>query len=192
MGTANFTSSVTLGGVLINCNAPRTDSGAIGHDLTLAAGLAGAITTGVVTLAGGHGLTDADKVDVHWAGGARDGCTIASYDGTSITLTGGNGDALPTGATAVVVQEPLEVDTDFDGDLASIIAGSAAQRATFVFYADTDRVYGVTVAAGEGFQWVEDLHGANPLAEHTITHVTVSNGTTAAGSAKLGIQYAST
>jgi peptidoglycan/xylan/chitin deacetylase (PgdA/CDA1 family) len=62
----------------------------------------GVITSSVVTLSTGHGIATGDHVNAYWAAGSRTGC-LASVSVNAVTLGGGTGDPLPTGATAITL-----------------------------------------------------------------------------------------
>jgi hypothetical protein len=81
----------------------------------------GTITSSVVTLSGGHGLTTGDVVDVYWTGGIRYGCTTTVVS-NEVTLAGGAGDTLPTGGDTVTVVEQVDTNINFDGDDMKVIA----------------------------------------------------------------------
>ncbi len=57
--------------------------------------------TAVLTLASGHGITDADTVDVYWDGGHRNSVTVAAYDVATITVDAGTGDDFPAEDTTI-------------------------------------------------------------------------------------------
>jgi len=56
---------------------------------------------GVVTVAAGHGVSAEDLVNVLWAsGGLRVGMSVSMAAATTVTVSGGSGDALPVVDTA--------------------------------------------------------------------------------------------
>ena len=59
-------------------------------------------TEGTVTAAG-HNISTGNTVAVFWTGGSRDGCTAGTVSGSAVPITGGEGDNLPTQATAVTI-----------------------------------------------------------------------------------------
>ena len=93
----------------------------------LAAARVGTLTTrtdndtGVATLSTGHGIVTNDVVDVYWAGGVRYGmdATVAT---NAVTIDGGSGDNLPAQGTAVTVTKQVDVEINFDGDDAQVVA----------------------------------------------------------------------
>lgn len=150
------------------------------------AGTAGA--AGVMTLASGHGITDADTVAVIWADGYRYGCTVSSYDSTSVTLTGGAGDTLPTSG-AVVVSVEQEIDLAFagaqlqalsmGGDIALIIVLEDAEGVELVKQVDANAAY----------QWNAENGEANPVDGDSIIAAHVYAQSTTAGTATILAAY---
>ena len=72
MTLAQITATISVAGVTVDSVTQRTAAGLIGQAPTLAAGLAGTLTTrtdedtGIITLASAeHGITAADTVDVY-------------------------------------------------------------------------------------------------------------------------------
>lgn len=64
----------------------------------------GTITAGVAALSAGHNIVTGDTVNAKWNGGInrRTGMT-ATVSGNNVTLSGGSGDTLPTGGTAITL-----------------------------------------------------------------------------------------
>ncbi len=60
--------------------------------------------TGIVTIASGHGVTTNDTIDVLWAAGKIYGMTVSASDSTTVTLDGGDGDALPVANASVSIR----------------------------------------------------------------------------------------
>jgi hypothetical protein len=77
--------------------------------------------TGVATLSTGHGITTGMVCDVYWAAGVRYGMD-ATVSSNAITLDGGAGDVLPLQDVACTVVQQTEVNVNFDGDDALVIA----------------------------------------------------------------------
>jgi hypothetical protein len=128
MPTVRYGASVDGGGVSINQNISRTADTCIGYEVTLPVGFAGTLSTrtdantGTVTLAGGHGISTADVVDIHWSGGVQYNVTVGTVSVNSMPFDVGIGDDLPDAATAVVVTKQVTVSTAIDGDNCSLIA----------------------------------------------------------------------
>jgi hypothetical protein len=186
MITATIQQTAGVGGLSIQGNVSRNGDSQVGYssDPALPVALAGELTTrtdedtGVVTLAEGHGLTDADTVDVFWDGGLRYGLSITGYDATTINIDGGAGDDLPLAETVVAVAEPVAVPWPFAGDDVVLIAAGCAQRASVRFLDDVPSVQlALDLAAGEVWSWATG--SANPLDSVDVVSLLVSNGDTA-------------
>jgi hypothetical protein len=124
--TINY--AVTLSGPLsISMSRPLTSDGGSFKDPTIPKGYTGTLTTrtdantGTVTLAGGHGITTGDKVDIYWAGGVQYNVTVGTVATNSMPFDLGIGDNLPIATTAVVVSKRVEVSSDIDGDVLAIL-----------------------------------------------------------------------
>ena len=122
-----------------------TADGAVLKDPTLAAAKTGTLstrtdnTTGTLTMAGGHGLSTSDRIDLYWTNangtqGRRYGITAGTVSGNSVPLTNtGAGDNLPTQGTAVTVMKPqLESFAVTAADMVVRLVSCAA-AATAVF-----------------------------------------------------------
>ena len=87
MPTGVFSSNISLGGISVQSNVVRTETGQIGQEVALPIGKAGALTTrtsdtvGSATMATGHGITTGALVDVYWDGGVRYGVTVGTVNG---------------------------------------------------------------------------------------------------------------
>lgn len=106
----------------------RTGSGPIGLEETLTAAKTGTLSTrtddntGVLTMTAGHGLTDAQVVDVYWATGVRYGMTVGTVATNSVPIDGGAGDVLPSATTAITAVVQTSINLLIDGDNAKILA----------------------------------------------------------------------
>jgi hypothetical protein len=103
------TKNTVIGGASFSENINFEEDRVSVIDKVLAAAKAGTITSSVITCATGHGVTTSDKLDVYWDGGRRVNCTVGAQTSTTITLSSGTGDSLPTGGTAVTFQIPIDV-----------------------------------------------------------------------------------
>lgn len=145
-------------------------------------GKAGTITTGTVTLAEGHGFTNSDVVDVFWAAGSRTGCVVGSAGSTTLALTGGTGDTLPTGGTAVTLTEIVTVTCPITAANLAALAAACTSRALVSFIEGDATEHPFDIAAGEALMWDSSSNLANPLSGLTIATVTVSTDATTADS----------
>lgn len=196
MPTLTSSYDISLGGTSVSARTTRTESGSIEQEVSLAAAQSGSLTTrtdndtGVITLAEGHGITDADTVDVYWSGGMRYGMTVTGYDTTTITVDAGSGDNLPVAETAVFATVPTDIDIDVDGDLISGIAVHATTRASADFQTGADAsLLQVELAANEPWTWFDSQSITNPLTGDPIGHIQASAGTATAATLKIMLVY---
>lgn len=199
MLTATIAATYTVGGISFTSQASRQAVGQIGHVLTLPAGVAGAISAaGVDGLADGHGFEALDVVDVHWTDPAdgshkcRRGVTIDTANANDIEFDNdpaAEGDALPAEDTAVVVAQRAEINTDFDGDDAKVVAARCGQRAVVDFRSAAASLSAVKLPAAEAWSWMSDQGVANPLTGDPVDKAVASNGSTTAAALNLGILY---
>ena len=148
--------------------------------------------TGVATLSTGHGIQNADVVDVYWDGGVRYGMT-ATVSTNDVSLDGGAGDNLPAQSTAVTVVKQTAVEVNFDGDTLKIIG---------IFYRNTsdtgakahldlqdsgdatiEEVDLVHEKANGGLNRIWDIENGdtNAFSGNRITHGAASHDSTSAG-----------
>ena len=148
--------------------------------------------TGVATLSTGHGIQNADVVDVYWDGGVRYGMT-ATVSTNDVSLDGGAGDNLPAQSTAVTVVKQTAVEVNFDGDTLEIIG---------IFYRNTsdtgakahldlqdsgdstiEEVDLVHEKANGGLNRIWDIENGdtNVFGGNRITHGAASHDSTSAG-----------
>lgn len=190
--TVTYGLSISGGGVNIQpASIQRSGSGSIGIEETLAAAEAGSLTTrttdtvGDITMDdGSHTITTGDVVDVYWDGGVHYGATVGTVSGTTVPLSGGSGDVLPSASTTVTVAKQVEVTVSIDGDAAKILAMiietntkslATAGHVQFVDSADAE-IAEIDLVANTAKVW--DLAGGstNPFTGNPITKAKVSNG----------------
>lgn len=189
MATISIRNSIIAAGETVQDNKTITVDNIISASETIVAGDAGtAGADGVMTLASGHGITDANTVAVIWATGYRYGCTVSSYGSTSVTLTGGAGDTLPTSG-AVVVSVQQEIDLAFSGtQLAALSIG--ADIGLIVTLEDSGGVeLAKQITANEAYQWNSSNGESNPVTGDDIILAHVYAQSTTAGTAKIIVGY---
>jgi hypothetical protein len=88
-GTADISIRTRVAGVNIDATIRRTDELEQAFRATMSAGRAGTLSTrtddntGILTVASGHGITDADTVAVFWEGGSRHGVDVTATTSTT-------------------------------------------------------------------------------------------------------------
>jgi len=189
---ATIRSAINIGGVAINSTTTRSEESAVTYSDTLAAGTSGTLSTrtddntGVVT-ASGHGLSVSDTVDVYWTGGVRYGMNVTAVSGDDVTVDAGSGDVLPAQATAVVICEAVEINMDFDGDDMAMLAIGCNKRAHLDFQDSASAsLFAIEITADEPYRWSNDQEHTRPITGNAVDKVLISNGTTAAGTLKVG------
>jgi hypothetical protein len=192
-----ISSTIYVGGVVLQSTKSRTAGGQIGLEESLPAGNAGTLSTrtddntGVVTLGEGHGLAVNDVVDLYWAAGLRYGMTVTAVNGNAVSVDGGTGDVLPAQGTAIVCTKVVDLICVFDGDLLSMIAAQSDKRSHIVFRSAVPAdIEAVELTANEDWEWVIDTVIQNPLAGGDVATVRASNGDSAAAATlKVGVLY---
>lgn len=187
--SVSIRNTMSMAGVNASDNRSITVDNEIKASETIAAGKSGtAGAAGVMTLGTSHGFTDADVVAVIWATGFRYNCTISSYDGTTVTVSSGAGDSLPTSG-AVVVSKQQEIDLAFDGDqLQALSIGADIGIVATLEDGSTVHVAKQIEAAG-AYQWDSGNGETNPVAGDSVTKAHVYAASTTAGTATILAAY---
>ena len=205
MPSATIIRNVSIAGMNLSSSISRTEEGLVSHEVTLAAGVAGAVMTGGVGvdgLAGGHGIVGTNIVDMHWTDATtglhkvRYGITVDTANANDIRFDNDpveEGDAVPAEDTAVVVCVQQVIDTDIDLTDAMLVAIHCDQRAHCAFTNDDPVTQkGVKVAANTTWLWNEGEGIDNPFtaaADDVMDEINASNGSVTAATLKIGILY---
>lgn len=113
--TVSVTKTVSAFGVDFSSDDSQSGNAETSVEVTLGAAKIGQLTTrtdantGTLTMSGGHGITDAARLDVYWSGGRRRGMTVGTVSANSVPIDGGAGDDLPANLTAITAMVPTEV-----------------------------------------------------------------------------------
>lgn len=186
-GSIQYT--IVIGGVRISRTVTRMADHPNPYEVTLPKGKAGTLSTrtdngeGVIT-SSSHGFDDSVKVDVYWSGGRRYGMTVSSYDGNTLTITGGSGDNFPAEDSVVVVNQQVEITTLIDGDamqLAAVCAEfptASSDDPAHVDFQDsgTATIDEIDLVANEPWTWDAGNGQANPWTGNPIIVCYASNG----------------
>lgn len=181
----------SMGGVSFSESRVVTADNIVVSAKSQGAAQGGAITSSVVTMTNpSHTIEAADRVDVYWTDGIRLGCLVDSVVTDQVTLSGGAGDSLPTGATAVTLNVPTEINIDVTGDsIQSILLYSAARGG--VVFADVSDVslFAQNLAIGGTYDWFIGNGDVNPLAGDVVAKVFVSHESVSASEIRVGVGY---
>ena len=174
-----------VAGVAIDAIVNRQDEEASSLKIALESGKAGTLTTrttassGVITVAEGHNITDANTVTVFFPGGIVRSMTVSSTTGTTITVTGGDGDDFPAEDSAVVIAKDAVSSFAFAGnDINLLVFHATGQLSVDVVDSLSASELLLNIPAGESWAWIKDFSGTNPLAGKTLATVTLANGST--------------
>jgi hypothetical protein len=137
-------------------------------------------TTGTLTMAAGHGIVTANRLDVYWTNvdgtkGRRYGVVVGTVATNSVPISGGSGDNLPPNLTAVTAQVPVAV-TEFTltGNSALAIIVAASNGGVLVFREASADALAVSLIAGQPGVYTWDGTGTNPVATKAIVSVLMS------------------
>ena len=194
MSVGSIVKTITLGNEATTSTESWTAGNVMRTPVDLAAGKAAVLTTrtghteGTFTTSAAHGYTTATTFAVHWSTGVRYGMTASSASGSSIALTGGAGDNLPTQTSAVTVCSETILDFVFDGADVKLLVAHSTYAAHVAFRTVTPTVeLAVTLVADIAYEWSYGDGFANPLTGDSIVTVVISNGTVYAAKFVLGV-----
>lgn len=126
-----------------------------------------AADAGSAEMPAAHTIVDDDLVDVYWAAGYRAGMT-AAVTGTTVALSGGDGDDLPASDTAVILSVQVALSVAFTGNLMHAMVGSATIRSLLSLLEADGTAHLFEILPTCGLSWKETDAAANPLADKTI------------------------
>lgn len=182
-----------VGSQVPSANIAVTDNLAFEISTLLPAAQPGTITSSTVTMTNAnHGIATGNTVDAFWTdtGGVarcRYGCTVGTVAGTSVPLSGGAGDALPTGGAAIVLGLETAFNVGLPGSDVSLllIGASTSGHCQIQNGAGTALVHQV-IGSGAPVLWWSGQGITNPLAGQTVAKIILSNADVAAGNAITG------
>lgn len=191
------------GGAVPNAAISRSASGGLApQEYSLPAANAGTLSTrtsdtaGTLTLDADHDLADGDVIDIHWvdADGLAQfayGATVGTVDGTSVPFTGAAGTILPAEDYAIVADEQVALDIDFDAAKLVALFACCDRQWGICFRTSVPAVVDAQALLGrEPYQWATGSPYANPLGSSVIASITISSGSSSgAGSFKAGGVY---
>lgn len=197
--TANYTRGFSILGQSYSATTTVSSAYADTWSVTLAAAKIGQLTTrvsgtaGTLTMAGGHGITDGQRLDIYWTGGVAYGATVGTVSTNSVPFTLAQGDALPTNNTAITAQVPtLYSGITTAGSAVVSIAVKMPQGGETVF-ATSGAVAILAVGLSTTtttYVWSSSDSGTNPVTGSTIARVYLSQGNSGATTTVSGtVQY---
>lgn len=206
MPNATISISGSIGGIAFQGTVTRAAEGQQSHEVTLAAGKTGTLSTrssdtaGTLTMTAGHGITDGLVIDIYWTDANGDvqaayGATVGTVSTNSVPFTGAAGTALPAQTTAIVACVVTEINADFDGDdMQAIIV--ASNRNAHVKFIDSGaavlkaQVLRATSGTAEPCYWVDGQWITRPITGNPVDKIVVSNGdSTNTATLKVGVLY---
>lgn len=186
--TATISETVSVGGLTLTETTQVTAENAVIKDVLVPAGKAGTLTTrtnntdgSVTTTAGGHGIVNAQVVDLYWVGGSRRNVVVGTVAGSVIPFTGGVGDNLPVATTAITISARVSVAVALVGADVAMLACQvpASVRGTFSLR-ETGNAYPVNQTQLGVWHWTANNGVANPLTGYTTNNLFLSHDSTSA------------
>lgn len=139
-------------------------------------------SVGSLTMAGGHGFSTADKIDLFWAGGARHGVVVGTVATNVVPITGGAGDDLPAAATAITAHKGTDKDMEVNGTNLKVITAYSSIPAFISFRDDSDvelfsiRLVDPTGLLGDSYSWYVGSGVDDPSGAAQIDHIKCTHG----------------
>lgn len=193
---SRVTITATIDGVRYTRETLQTSDNKGGSSPDVAAAKTGQLTTrtdndtGVLTMAGGHGIITGNLVDVYWTVGgvnfSRTGMT-ATVAVNAVTVDGGSGDNLPTNLTNVTAMVPHSEDLSCVGDNVQeiVISSPVYGNVTFAESDGTTLLGTIELTPDDAgspnytYHWWPGKGETNPLAGDTVGKILFSHGDSA-------------
>lgn len=186
---ATYTAGVTLDGVTFNQDIPVSGDGYVKKGKTVNPAKAGTLTTrtsatvGTLTMTdSGHGIATADLIDLYFADGtSRQGVVVGTVSGTSVPITAGAGDNLPTLNSAIIAAIAVSEPFAFDGDDCQAFGLQGENDSIItITQADNTKIFSVrlTEENGYAYAWADGNGVTNPLAGVDAGKVFFTQGVT--------------
>lgn len=197
---ASYSLVLAGGGLTIQQNSLVSGDTSNPYEINVPAALAGTLTTrtdndtGILTVASGHGITDADTVDLYDENGAliRKDVDVTATTATTISIDAGTGDNLPAEDEIVNVAKQVALSPNIDGDAIQILGivlevpGATTEGRILFEDAAGDDIADLELTANNGLIYHVAAGATNPFTGDPITAAKVTNGnTTLAGTLKI-------
>jgi hypothetical protein len=191
MPTASYGVSLSVGGVSLQKSVNRTGDHPNSYEVSLPAAEGGNLSTrtndtdGDITMDdGGHSITTGATIDIFWSGGRRYGVTVGTVSGTTVPISGGTGDVLPSASTLLTVDEQVVINTVIDGDNVHIIGmviehpdpNSTGKGHVDMQDVGTATIEAVDLSANVPVVWDIDGGASNVFTGNVIEKTYASNG----------------
>jgi hypothetical protein len=191
--------NVSIGGKSFAQQQSITAKAVVPVEVSVPAAQPGVTASGAGTTSGnltmtnsGHGITTGARLDLYWATGRRRGCVVGTVAGTTVPISGGSGDNLPTNGTAIQAMVPTSADLKFIGDNLQAWAAysDAPGQITVEDVTPAEVGYIRIAAAALTKDWDVNSGDTNIFAGDNPTKVYFShNDTTGAKTMRFGVAY---
>lgn len=156
---------------------------AVMAEVTVPIAKAGTLTTrtdndtGTLTMSTGHGIVDADTIDLYWTGGCRRGMTVGTVSVNSVPIDGGSGDNLPIATTAIIVGKCTTQPFAFIGNngVGYCIVTPARAQVVFLSSAPAEVDYAEVDPADNESPKIVLFSESNPLSGDTVANLRISH-----------------
>lgn len=180
-GTISITASI--GGVSIQTTTTVEATAQGSQDVALDIAQEGDLTTRTSDTAGtftadsaGHGIVDADVVDLYWSGGVAYGAIVGTVASDVIPFTAASGDVLPSQDTAMDISKVTTLEETIDCDLIQQLVAVLPSRGHVVFEETADALADAQeLLANMPYMYYADSSMTNPLAGKTLAEIHVSS-----------------
>lgn len=190
--TATFSMVGNHDGITFSQSTNKAATGKEGRRVSIAAAKTGELTTrtdgdtGTLTMDGGHGITDGQKIDIYGPDGALYGATVGTVSVNSVPFDGGTG-ALPSLNSDVTVKVPEVFSCTVNGDDVVMILTKSPVAGRIAFQnAENAEIVAYTFTAAGGQVWSSETGQANPLFEEAVAFVSFSHASSTGAKAMIG------
>jgi hypothetical protein len=182
--TSKYSRALTVGDLSFGIATSIDSSAGIPFSESIAAAKTGSLATrtnntdGTLTMAGGHGITTGQRLDIFWAGGSRVGAVVGTVATNSVPFTGGSGDNLPIATTAITACVPTSLAFAVTGNNVVVLACGTDGLGGAVTFTDSGNtlIFSRTLTpAVKSYVWCSVDGGTNPLAGGAVAKVFLSN-----------------
>lgn len=133
--------------------------------------------TGILTMAGGHGITTGAKLDVYFSGGMRRQMTVGTVTVNVVPIDLGSGDDLPLVNGVITAMIPVSTEFRVDGSDCVAIGATASKRAQVVLATVSNAEETALLVATKNIaaMWDSGDGSANPITGDVITQAFITH-----------------